>query len=436
MTQVGFEVAVILALIVANGFFALSELALVSARRAQLQEKSEAGSKTAKRALKLMQTPDKFLAAVQIGITVVGTLASVYGGATIVAFLTPKLEILQLGFLSEHAEGFAVTLVVIAISFLSIVLGELAPKYIALTYPEAISAGVSGPISLMTRVFRLFIPIFTGSAKLVVRLFGITEIKRASVVSEMDVHLLLAEGRESGVFDEEEEKLVLSALDFADTTAREAMTPRADIVAFDSSKPFSEIYDTIIEEGYSRYPIYEGSIDKIVGLVFLKDIILKKKQLGQVSLNDVMRPPFFVPDSMELADVLQKMKIKREHLAICLDDFGGTAGIITLEDILEELVGEIQDETDTEVAEYTSPSDKTAYISGTLRPDQLNERFGSQLPEDQSSTVAGMVVSKLGRIPAKQEQVKFNGIVVTVLEVEGSRIVRMRVDKATPAPAK
>lgn len=429
MNGVGSEVLIILALILANGFFALSELALVSARRSNLEEMKERGKKSARRALRLIDQPERVLASVQVGITVVGTLASVYGGATVVEYLTPYLAAAPISIVADHANGFAVALVVIAISFLSITVGELAPKYLALAHAERIAAGVSWPMTQLTRMLRFVTPVFSVFARGIVRLFGVREVKPSSVVSEMDVRLLLAEGRESGVFDSDEEEIVRSALDFADTTAREALTPRADIVGFEVNTPFEEMFETIVEEGYSRYPIYEGSLDKIIGLVFLKDIVQRKQRRRTVSLNDVMRKPLFVPDSMELAELLRLMQRKRQHMAVCLDDFGGTAGIITLEDILEEIVGEIQDETDVEVAEFSAQSDRVAFISGTLRPDQLNERFGAHLPEDQSATVAGLVVSALGRIPAKQEKVRLDGLTVTVLERVGSRIVRMRVEK-------
>ena len=425
------EVLIILGLILANGFFALSELSLVSARRSRLEELSGAGSKSARRALKLVDHPDRFLAAVQIGITFVGTFAAVYGGATIVKYLEPKLAALPIGFIGGNAEWVAVAIVVFAIAFVSIVLGELAPKYLALAHAEKIAGFVSRPMTILSKALKYFIPIFVFSAKTLLRPFGLREVKRGGVVSEMAVRLLMSEGRKSGVFDASNEELVRSALDFADTTAREAMTPRADIVAFSESVSFDTMMDTIAEEGYSRYPVYSESIDRIVGTVFLKDIVQRMRKSAVVSLHDVLRKPMFVPDSMELAELLKKMQSKHEHLAICLDEFGGTAGLITLEDILEEIVGEIQDETDEEVAEFSANSESVAFISGTLRPDQLNERFGSDLPENSSRTVAGMIVSALGRIPEKQESVRLNGLLVTVLERQGSRIVRMRVEKSS-----
>lgn len=427
MSEVGLEIAVIFVLILANGFFSLAELSLVAARKGRLQNLESQGVASAKRALELIRQPEKFLAAVQTGVTVVGTLASVYGGATLVDYLHPKLAAIPA--LADYADPIAVTIVVVGISFLAIVVGELAPKYLALAHAEKIALVVSRPILIVSRALSYLIPILTGSAKLIVRLFGVRDVSPSEVVSELDVQLLMSEGRQSGVFDKEDEELVRSALDFADTTAREAMTPRTDIVGFDNDTSFEEIVTRMGEQGYSRYPVYRENIDRIAGVVFLKDVFKRLQERTSTTLNDIIRPAMFIPDSMELSEALSLMQTKRQHLAICLDEFGGTAGLLTLEDILEEIVGDIQDETDTEVAEFVAQSENVAFISGTLRPDQLNERFGTHLPDDQSTTVAGLLVSELERVPEKQERITLADVTITVLERRGSRIIRMRVEK-------
>ncbi len=432
MPDFALELFVIVILILANGFFALSELSLVSARRSRLMELAEAGNQAAKRALNLIQHPEQFLAAVQVGITFVGTLAAVFGGATVVDFLEPILQNVPLEFVAEHAQGIAVVLVVVMISLLSLILGELAPKYIALTYSEKLALKVSGPISAMATALRFVFPIVTGPAKIVARMFGVKEITRGSPVTELDVHLLVAEGRKSGVFDEAEQELVRSALDFADTTAREAMTHRADIIGFQDDTSIDDMLDVMISEGYSRYPVYQDSIDKIIGVVMFKNVVRRQRENQEAHLNDVLSPAMFIPDSMELAELLKKMQRKRQHMAVCLDEFGGTAGIVTMEDILEEIVGEIQDETDDEIPEFSAKNERVAFISSTLRPDQLNEQFDTHLDEERSTTVAGMVVSVRGAIPEKQERVRLSDdVIVTVLEVSGNRILRMKVEKVS-----
>ncbi len=432
MPDFALELFVIVVLILANGFFALSELSLVSARRSRLMELAESGNDAAKRALDLIKQPEQFLAAVQVGITFVGTLAAVFGGATVVDFLEPYIEKAPIVLIAEHAQGIAVVLVVVMISLLSLILGELAPKYIALTYSEKLALRVSRPISAMAAALRFVFPIITGPAKLVARLFGVKEITRGSPVTELDVHLLVAEGRKSGVFDEAEQELVRSALDFADTTAREAMTHRADIIGFKDDTSIDEMLNVMISTGYSRYPVYQDSIDTIIGVVMFKNVVRRQRENQEANLNDVLNPAMFIPDSMELAELLKKMQRKRQHMAICLDEFGGTAGIITLEDVLEEIVGEIQDETDDEIPEFSANNDRVAFISSTLRPDQLNEQFGSHLDEERSTTVAGLVVSARGAIPEKQERVRLNDVIITVLELSGNRILRMKVEKIHP----
>jgi len=429
MSNVVFEIVIILLLILANGFFALAELSLVSARKGKLTESADSGKESAKRALELIQQPEQFLAAVQVGITFVGTLAAVFGGATIVTVLKDYFSGVPVGFIAEYAHSLAVVLVVALISFLSLVLGELAPKYIALSYSERLAMKTARPIFLITRTLRFMFPIVTLPAKFVARLFGVKEITRGSPITEADIQLLLTEGRKSGVFDEAEQELVRSAIDFADTTAREAMTHRADIVGFATGTPLNELLDVMLQKGYSRYPVYQDTIDKVVGVVMFKDVVRKSRELDDARLNDVIQEPMFIPDSMELADLLKKMQRKRQHLAICLDEFGGTAGIITMEDILEEIVGEIQDETDDEIPEFSAKNERVAFISGALRPDQLNERFGTHLDEEKSTTVAGMVVSSLGGIPGTQERVALDDVLITVLERSGNRIRRMKVEK-------
>ncbi|MCH9032050.1 MAG: HlyC/CorC family transporter [candidate division Zixibacteria bacterium] len=429
MSEIYLEMGVILALILANGFFALSELSLVSARKSHIKKLAKEGSKAAKVAERLIEHPDRFLAAVQIGITFVGTLASVYGGATIVNYLTPLLKEARLSFISDNSSAFAVGIVVMGISFVSVVIGELAPKYLALAHSEKIAVRVARPLKLVSLLFGYLIPPLAGSAKLILRLVGVKEIKRQSQITETDVQLLMAEGREVGVFDEEEEKLVRSVLDFADITAREAMTPRADIKSFSINASPGKVMEALRTGRHSRYPIHKSTIDKIVGVLFLKDVFKTLRDDDELVIKKLMKPALFVPDSMSISVLLRKMQTQRTHLAICLDEFGGTAGLVTMEDILEEIVGEIRDEDDIEDPEYSPQSEKVVFIAGTLRPDELNRLFDTSLPEEKSNTVAGLIVETVGRIPEMFETVKLNGVLVTVLEREGSRIIRMKIEK-------
>ena len=429
MSELYLEMGIILALILANGFFALSELSLVSARKSHIKELSKDGDKSAKVALSLIEQPDRFLAAVQIGITFVGTFASVYGGATLVKYLTPLLEEVGLAFVSNNSSAFAVGIVVMGIAVVSVVIGELAPKYLALAHAEKIALRVARPLKLVSLLFGYLIPPLAGAAKLIVRLVGVKEIKRQSQISETDIKLLMAEGREVGVFDIEDEKLVRSALDFADITAREAMTPRGDMKSFSLDADPGNVMRALRSGRHSRYPIYKNTIDKIVGVLFLKDVFKTLRGDDELVIKKLMKPALFVPDSMSISVLLKKMQAQRTHLAICLDEFGGTAGLVTMEDILEEIVGEIRDEDDIEDPEYSPQSDKVVFIAGTLRPDELNRLFDTALPEEKSNTVAGLIVETIGRIPEKFETVKLNGVSITVLEREGSRIIRMKIEK-------
>ncbi len=425
------EVLIILALILANGFFVLSEFALISSRKSRLSHLAKGGNKSAGRAVELIDKTDKALAAMQVGITFVATLAAVYGGATIVEIMTPRLAESIIPFVARNAHSIAVGAVVFSITFLTVVLGELAPKYVALAHAERITLAVVRPLAWMVKIFGSFTPLLSGSAKAIMWICGVRTNDRQGVVTEMDINLLMSEGREKGVFNRDEEELVRSALDFADTTAREAMTPRASIAAYSVDIATDVALKSMIAEGYSRYPIFQGAIDRVVGIVFLKDMFLKSEEGQSFTVQQVMRKPLFVPDSMELSILLRKMQSKRQHMAICLDEFGGTAGLITLEDILEELVGEIKDENDVEMADFVRESDTVAYVSGTLRPDELNEVFGTHVSEDESGTIAGLILQELDRVPSQNECVTIDGVAFTVLDVQGSRIRRLKVERKT-----
>jgi len=388
------------------------------------------GNQAAARAEKIHSRPETFLATIQIGITFIGTLAGVFSGMTIVDSLTPLISKIPIGSIEKAARSISFFTVVIVISLLSVIIGELVPKYIALTRPERIASAISGPISVFIKLSHIFVWILSGAAKGLIRLVGIKGSPEGSaVVTEDEINIMIAEGLEKGVFDVTEQQLIQSVFDFSDTTARLAMTPRTEIVGIDISEPTEKVLKKISESGFSRYPVYQGNLDKIIGIVYTKDVV-RIMQLGQlIIVRDIIRKPLFVPDSMKLKMLLGMFKQKKMHVAIVLDEFGGTAGLITLEDLLEEIVGEIQDEHDTEQSELSIKNDRIAYAAGTLRIDELNKRFGTQLPEDGPSTLAGMVFERLGHPAATGEEIVIDDIKFSVLQAEGNRLKRLRIEK-------
>jgi putative hemolysin len=261
------------------------------------------------------------------------------------------------------------------------------------------------------------------------RLFGFRYKADRASLTEDEINLIIAEGREKGVFDATEQEMIHSVFDFTDTTARQAMTPRTDIIGVDINENSDEILKKIISHGFSRFPVYENTLDNIIGILYAKDIIKILQDSAPIVINDIIRKPLFIPDSMMLNMLLKTFQQKRVHVAIVLDEFGGTAGLITLEDILEEIVGEIHDEYDLDQREFVKNSDTLAFVAASLRVDELNDQFNTRLPENGPDTIGGLVFENLGHPAAKGEIITIKNIKFTVLELEDNRLKRLRVEK-------
>jgi len=423
------EVAAILALILANGFFALSEFSVIASRRSRLKQEIDEGRRGARRAARLHENPDRFLATIQIGITLVGTTAGVFGGATVVVPLTAALKQIPVPAIAASAAPVALILITIAITITNVVLGELVPKYLALSNPERYARLVARPVSGFTRATSFLAQALSSLANLIVRMLGVRTNAGREAIGEEEINLMILDGRQKGIFDETEEKLVRSVFDFADSTARRAMTPRTDLIAIDASLPADDAISFVIKHGFTRYPVYEHSIDNVVGVLYAKDLILDKRSGARGGLRDICRKPVFVPDSMPLSKLLWDFQRKKNRMAIVLDEFGGTAGIIALHDVLEELVGEIQNEDEYASAELVKHSEKVAFADGSVWPGAINELMNSGLPEDKAETVAGLVLDHLGRFPRKDEAVQIGDMRITVVKRVGHRLARVKLEK-------
>lgn len=427
------EILAILILIAINGFFSLSEFAIIAGRKSRLKRLAKEGSSGAKRAVRIHARPESFLASVQVGITFVATLAGVFSGATIVNYLIPLVEEIPIDIISRSSRTISLFIVVILISFVTVVLGELVPKYLAIARPEKIAAKVSGPISLFIKIAFPVVKVLTAAAQAVLHLLGQKRTPSSSTaVTEEEIDILIDEGRQKGVFDATEQELIHSVFDFTDTTARQAMTPRTDIIGIDINDDTETILKKTTAHGFSRYPVYDGTLDNIVGIIYTKDIIGVLQHSNLIIINDIIRKALFIPDSMKLNTLLKTFQQKKVHAAIVLDEFGGTAGLIALEDLLEEIVGEIQDEFDTEQREFVKENETLAFAAGSLRIDELNDQFGTNFPEDEFTTLAGMIFEKLGRPAKKGEDILFDDIRFKVLEVSRNRLKRLRVQKISP----
>ncbi len=430
MAEIAGEIILILILIVANGFFAISEIALVAARKSKIRQLAESGDKKAQVAQKLQEDPNLFLATVQIGITLVGTLAAVVGGARIVSVLKAVFLQIPVEWVQRESENIAIAVVVIAISYLTLVIGELFPKYIAILFPEKVATVIAVPVNFLSKLSKIFVLLLTASSKGLARLFGVKSNPETAFISEEEVKFIIQEGAEKGVFEKHEEEFIGSIFEFTDKLARHVMAPRPDIVAVEINTPQGQLLQTIMQEGYSRVPVYQGSIDNVVGIIHSRDIINLLTQKGLIILSDIIRQPYFVPDSKKISEILREFQKKKVHMAIVLDEFGGTAGLITMEDIIEEIVGEILDEYDLEEArEVDLLPDGSALVKATIQVEDFNRIFKTSLPEKPWDTLGGLIINTIQRIPAVDEKLALFGMEFVIHQKSGHRLEKIRVHR-------
>jgi putative hemolysin len=428
------ELIVIFLLILANGFFAASEYALISARKSKIAHLVQKGSRNAKLVQQLQGNPDGFVAAIQVGITLVGTLASVVGGATLVEHLTGVFSESATPVLRDFAGSISIAIVVFSIAFLTLVVGELVPKRLGLQHAERISLSVARPMRLFLKLAFIPIRVLVFTSQLVLKIMRQDKASTKSVITEDEIVQIIAEGRKTGEFSKTEQELVASIFEFTDVTVHKAMTPRTDISAISVDWPTQKAVQFVTEESFSRYPVYKDSIDNVIGLIYVRDILNVIQHSDVTILRDILHEPFFVPDSKKIPELLRDFQRKQMHMAIVLDDFGGTAGLITLEDIIEEIVGEIQDEYDVEEMEYSRQTDGSVIISSRMTIDDFNDLVGSELPEDAADTMGGFIYDYLGEIPTLNQVIECEGLKFTVTKKTGHHIDRLRVVKSNKRP--
>ncbi|MBI1998268.1 MAG: HlyC/CorC family transporter, partial [Deltaproteobacteria bacterium] len=393
LEDIWFEAVLILLLILANGFFAASEIAMIATRKSRIDYLLEKGVKSAAAVARLKNDPDRFLATVQIGVTVVSSLASAIGGAAAIGFLKPQIESLPLPWVGRWGEAIAILVVVVPISYFSLVLGELVPKSLALRFSEQIACAVARPIEFLARTSAFFVKTLTVSSNAVLWLFGGKEAGGASFISIDEVKSLIREGAARGIFNETEQELIHSVFEFADTPVKAVMIPRTEIHALEVHASLAEVAKSFIDSGFSRIPVYEGELDRVIGVLYNKDIFKALQEKNDFRIRDHLHPAFFVPSSLPISELLKQLQ--RRHLAIALvvNEFGEIEGLATLEDLLEEIVGEIRDEYDREErGPVERLPDGSMVIRGSALLKDLKSDFG--LPFEESPdyhTLAGFV---------------------------------------------
>jgi putative hemolysin len=422
-------------LIIANGFFAASEIAMIAVRKSRIDALLEQGVKSAAAVARLKNDPDRFLATVQIGVTVVSTLASAIGGAAAIDYLKPRIEALPIPLVQPWSEPLAILLVVLPIAYFSLVLGELVPKSLALRYSEQIAFRVARPIDFLSRVSSFLVKILTASSNAVLRLFGGKEAESASFISVEEVKSLIREGAAKGIFNETEKELIHSVFEFADTPVKAIMKPRTEIHAIEIGASLTEVAKSFVESGFSRIPVYEGDLDHVVGVLYNKDVFKALYERGEFRIRDHLHPAFFAPSSLPISELLKQLQRRHLALALVVNEFGEIEGLATVEDIVEEIVGEIRDEYDREErGPVERLPDGSLIIQGSALLRDLKSDFG--LPFEESPdylTLAGFVLAQLKRIPRGGEWVERNGYRLTIVDMEGRRIVKIKLEQAKHA---
>jgi putative hemolysin len=430
MSEPLFIAASIFILLLGNGFFSGGEIAVLSARRSRIEALVEEGSRPAARVKALQDNMDQFLATVQIGVTVCGTLAGVLGGVLASRYIEPALPTTALsGFLPHALE--ASMMVGLAIVYVELVLGELVPKALALRYAETIALLVSGPFRVMARGSRWVVELVAASTRLVLRILGIKDAGPRTFVSEEEIKHLVREGRQQGVLDQTEMEIIHSVFEFTDTPVRKVMVPRPKIFALDADTPPGEVGSLIVESGFSRIPAYEGSVDNVVGVVYIKDALRLLEKRQPVVIRKILHPVHLVPETKKVGELLKELQKRRSHMAVVVDEHGSVSGLVTLEDLIEQIVGEIQDEYDWEERPVERMRDGSMVVEGTVSATELRENYDIPLPESgEFETVAGFMLEQLGSVPKGGEVVvSIKDWRFTVVDVERNRISKVKIEK-------
>ena len=403
----------VLLLIAGNAFFVVGEYAVVTARRAILAERAAAGSAGARAALRLMDDPVRVISTVQVGITAVGILTGALAEPTVRDILGDAVP-------SWLTFAIAFTLV----TYLSVVLGELVPKALTLDRAETLAVLVARPVEMISVALRPVVWVLERSAAVLLRPFGIHEVVAGEAVrTPADLRALVDEAEGSGVIPRAQEELLHNVFDFADREAQDIMVPALDVEWLDASLAPGEAVEQVLDGRHSRYPVCDGSLDRLVGVVHLREVVAGHA----ASVRELARPAFVAPETKDLGALLRELREGHEQLAVVIDEYGGVAGIVTIEDLLEEIVGEIEDEFDLPDSRLTWTDDRTVRASGSMTIDDFEEAVGVRLPHEGSRTLAGLVLDRLGRRPDPGDSVDVDGVEIRVDAVDGLRITDLRI---------
>lgn len=428
------DLAVILLLVMLNAVFVAAEIALVSIRPSRVEQLVDEGRGGARRVRRLTADPGRFLAVIQLAITFIGFLASAFAGVSLAASLADLLAAAGLG--RGPASAIGLLVVTILLSLFTIVFGELVPKSLALAHPEAFALRLSAPVDLLGRAFRPLVAMLTAATRAISGALG-TKVNAEAQITVDELRLIVERGGEQGILEAEEEQMINAVIELGDRHLHEVMVPRVDIVALQADASFDVAIDLIVDGGHSRVPVYETSVDEVMGILYAKDLLpfLKSDATDRPPLRTLLRAPVFVPESLSIDDLLHEFQRRKVHMAIVLDEYGGTAGLVTIEDLLEEIVGEIQDEYDTEEPLVERLGDDRARVDGRASIDDLLEIWDMRAEledQDEYDTVGGLVYHRVGRIPRVGDVIPVEGLRLTVEATDGRRVAKVLVEREAP----
>jgi len=438
------DLLIVAALIVCSGFFAASEFSLITVKRHRLAQLSSEGNHGARAAERLLEDPSRFLATIQVALTFLGFLASAVGAVSFSGAMASLIALIPVGAIQDAAPTIAFILTTLLIALVSIVVGELAPKTLALTFSERFALMFSRPIAFMERVLSPFVWIVSLVSGVLVRALGGKERPQAGYLSTEELKMLVETGSAQGGIEHDEKEMIHGVIELAETKVHEVMVPRIGIRAVDVNDTIDEVLDLIVRAGHSRLPVYGENLDDIIGILYAKDLLpylnANGSRLKEIDLRKLVRPPVYVPETKAVDELLHEMQVTKRHMAIVVDEYGGTAGLITMEDVVEEIVGEIQDEYDREeslVEPLSNDGELSFRLDGKVSMDDLRDLFG--LPDDEEEdeeaydTVGGFIVHRVGRIPLPGATVRFRDVTLTVDAAEPRRVAKVIASRPTPS---
>jgi CBS domain containing-hemolysin-like protein len=426
------KLGAILVFILANGFFVAAEFSLVSVRRTRIAELVSQGHRGARWVQRAIDNPDKVIAATQLGITISSLALGWIGEPALAHIINPMVEWLPPAIRSNASHGISAAIAFILITFLQVVVGEIAPKSIALQDPEGVSLAISRPTIWTEGIFKPAIWLLNGAGNLLLSVFGVKLASGHQLTHSVEeLKMLVTASTEEGVVEKDESDMLHAIFDIGELLVRQVMVPRTEIIAVEANAKLKEVVDIAIQSLYTKFPVYEDNLDKIVGVLHIKEVLrmMQDANNDNCTARELAREPFFVPEAIPVNELLRQLRARRQHIAIVLDEYGGTAGLVTLEDLMEEIVGEVSDPFDVNEPEIQTLPDGTALIDGLTLIEEVDEELELNLSDPHYDTIAGYMLGRLGRIARQGDVVESQGVSLRVVSMDGLRIARIALSR-------